>query len=135
MCVFLIHNNTNNFSMIWLQNSAPLSDTYSRGSLCLHSHLENKAEATGMALLSGMANSLAYFENASVSKTICIFFPKKSSSKDQKIHLDPLIWLTVQGKGVKKVVDGLFTFHVFWHLSQLEMCFQFDYPLLATSTM
>jgi hypothetical protein len=53
-------------STISLQNSFPLSDTILSGKPCLHNHLENSAEGTIGALLSGIATSYGYFENASV---------------------------------------------------------------------
>ena len=76
VCIFLIFNNSSSFSIIWLQNLVPLSDTISRGKPCLHNHLEKSAEATVVALLSGMATSSAYFENASVTHNMN-FFPEE----------------------------------------------------------
>jgi hypothetical protein len=59
---------------ISLQNYLPLSETISNGRRpCLHNHLENRGEATVAALLSGIATSSAYFENASVTQKMNFF--------------------------------------------------------------
>jgi hypothetical protein len=60
-------------STISLQNSLPLSETISNDRPCLHNHLENRADATETALLSGIATNSAYFEIASVTQRMNIF--------------------------------------------------------------
>jgi hypothetical protein len=45
------------------------------GKPCLHNHLENNAEATVGAFLSGIATSYAYFKKASVMHSMN-FFPE-----------------------------------------------------------
>ena len=69
--------------MTWLQNSVPLSETISRGKPCHHNPLENNAEATVVASLSGMATSSTYFEKASAMQRM--YFSPDSGQKFSRI--------------------------------------------------
>jgi hypothetical protein len=70
-----------------MQNYFPLSDTVSRGKLCLHIHLENSAEATVGALLSWIATSSAYFEYASVIHKMNFQWSKKIPTASMALGL------------------------------------------------
>ncbi len=115
-----------------LQNSFQLTETISNGNPCLHNHLEKSAEATVGALLSRIATSSAYFENASLIHNM-------NFSPEGIVFNGPhksiwILWFGSEhwGKGLANVVLPFLSFLVLWHLSQIWSECLFQCQFLAT---